>query len=86
MQKDITNHVLSLQRMGASVTDYDIERHEDAGGAYEAHTVRLQPLTGSPSTVRFKLPVINPDGTFKVNGITQYMRWQRGDSPSVKRP
>ena len=84
MQKDITNHVLSLQRMGASVTDYDIERHEDAGGAYEAHTVRLQPLTGSPSTVRFKLPVINPDGTFKVNGITQYMRWQRGDLPIRK--
>jgi hypothetical protein len=84
MQKDITSHVLSMQRMGASVTDYDIERHEDAGGAYEAHTVRLQPLTGSPSTLRFKLPVVNKDGTFTVNGITQYMRWQRGDLPIRK--
>ena len=84
MNKDIANHVLSLQRMGASVTEYEIERHEDAGGAYDAHTVRLQPLTGSPSTLRFKIPVVAEDGTFTANGITQYMRWQRGDLPIRK--
>lgn len=84
MNKDIANHVLSLQRMGASVTEYDIERHEDAGGAYDAHTVRLQPLTGSPSTLRFKLPVVDEDGSFTANGIKQYMRWQRGDLPIRK--
>lgn len=84
MHKDITNHVLSLQQVGGAVTDYEIEKHEDAGGRYESHTVRLQPLTGSPSTIRFKLPVIEPDGSFRVNGVTQYMRWQRGDLPIRK--
>lgn len=84
MHKDITNHVLSLQSMGGSLTDYEIEKHEDAGGEYEAHTIRIQPLVGSPSTLRFKLPVVQADGSFTVNGIKQYMRWQRGDLPIRK--
>lgn len=84
LPKDVANNVLSLQNMGAAITDYDVETYEDAGGRYDAYTIKVQPLVGAPSTLRFKLPKIEEDGTFTANGVTQYMRWQRGDIPIRK--
>ncbi len=84
MAKDVSNAVLAVQNAGVAVTGYSVERVEDAINCYDMHTVRLTPVSGNPSTVRFRLPVIQPDGTFVGKGVHYRMRKQRGDLPIRK--
>lgn len=84
LDKHIVSMVLDIQRAGVAVTGYEVETQMDITGTYEAHTVRLTPVEGQPSTIRFKIPKINEDGTFESN-LTKYrMRHQRGDLPIRK--
>lgn len=84
MHKDIANMVMACQRAGVAVTGFDVERVEDAMNKYDSYTIRLVPVAGSPSTVRFRLPVVNEDGSFMANGIKMRLRKQRGDMPIRK--
>lgn len=84
LPRDVVNVLLSAQNVGGAITDYNVEKIEDAAGGFEAHTVRIQPLQGAPSTLRFKLPIVREDGSFVANGVKNYMRWQRGDLPIRK--
>lgn len=84
LPKDVANAVIGIQRAGVAVTKFEVERIEDAMNEYDAYTVRLVPVGGAPSTVRFRLPVIGEDGTFKANGVKCRMRKQRADMPIRK--
>jgi hypothetical protein len=84
MARDVTGMVLNVQNAGIAVTNYEVEKVEDVMGAYETHTVRVTPVDGAASTFRFKLPVIEDDGSYMANGIKYRMRKQRGDLPIRK--
>lgn len=84
MQPDVKRCVVNLQQAGIAVTGYEIESNEDALGASETHVVQLTPVQGKPSTIRFTLPKVNEDGTFRSNGVRYRMRKQRGDMPIRK--
>lgn len=84
MQKDVVNLVMNLQKAGVAVTDYKVERRTDALSDVYDYTVKLSPVSGSPSTIRFQLPVINEDGKYMVGGIRYYMRKLRYDKPIRK--
>lgn len=84
LHRDIANVVLSLQRAGIAVTSYKVEKIENILGGYEDHVVRLAPVTGMPSTLRLKLPIIREDGTYTTNGVKYRHRKQRGDLPIRK--
>jgi hypothetical protein len=84
MPKDITNMVLGIQHGGVGVTGYQIEHIEDALNSYTSHTVNLVPVTGKPSTIRFRLPKVEDDGTFRAGGVRYRLRKQRGDMPIRK--
>lgn len=84
MHADIANMLMQSQQVGVAITGYNIERVTDAGNDYEIHTVRLTPASGTPSTFRFRIPVIQPDGTFVANSVTLRLRKQRGDVPIRK--
>jgi hypothetical protein len=79
MQKDVASMVMNIQHAGMAVTNYEVEKIEDILGAYDAHTVRVTPVDGVSSTLRFKLPRLNEDGTYMANGVKYRMRKQRGD-------
>lgn len=79
LHKDYANVMLSVQRAGIAVTQYKVERTEDILGGYEDHTLKISPVIGQPSTLRFKLPIVNPDGTYTTNGVKYRLRKQRGD-------
>lgn len=82
--KDSASMVMAIQRAGLIVTDYKVETYESILGAEEEHTVRIVPVEGVPSTIRFKVPVINSDGTFKSAGVLYRSRMQIGDNPIRK--
>jgi hypothetical protein len=48
------------------------------------YMVRLVPVEGSPTTLRFPIPEIQEDGTYTANGVKYSMRNQRGDFPIRK--
>lgn len=79
LPKDVSNAVLSVNRAGVAVTKYEVEEVNDVANHFEIHTVKVTPVQGKPSTIRFRLPVIQDDGTYMANGVRYRMRRQRGD-------
>jgi hypothetical protein len=84
LHKDIANTVMAVQKAGVAVTGYRVEKVEDILGGYEEHVVRLAPVIGQPSTLRFKVPAIREDGSYVTNGVKYRLRKQRGDLPIRK--
>lgn len=79
LPKDIINSVMTVQNAGVVVSDYNVETVEDVMNHYEIHTIKLSPVTGTASTIRFRVPKIGEDGTYFANGVKYYLRKQRGD-------
>lgn len=84
LDKDIAGAVLGAQFSGVAVTAYSTTEERDIGGAYTHYTVGLTPLDGVQSTIRFKLPKVNEDGTFESGGVKYFMRKQQADLPIRK--
>lgn len=84
MQKDIANMVVSMQNAGVLIQDYRVHEQEDITGGRMEYTVRVKPLQGIPSTLRFRMPKVEPDGSLRINGVTYRTRKQRGDLPIRK--
>ncbi|CAM8750630.1 RNA polymerase beta subunit [Klebsiella phage vB_KpM_Centimanus] len=84
MQKDVINLVLGFQKAGYAITDFKVERQVDALNDLYDYTVKISPVKGAPSTVRFQLPVVDKNGKYKVGGIKYFMRKLRFDKPIRK--
>lgn len=84
LKKDVLRAVVGLQHAGIAITGYQVEKIRDAMNAYESHTVELSPVQGKASTLHFRIPTVDPDGTFKANGVRYLLRKQRNDLPIRK--
>lgn len=84
LEKDVAAMVLALQNAGICVTSYDREVVEDVMGSYVMYHVRIVPVQGTASTLHFKLPLLNDDGTYMANGTRYRIRKQKGDMPIRK--
>jgi hypothetical protein len=84
LQKDVAGMVLNLQKAGLCITDYEVEQEDTLMGSAYNYTVRVNPIDGAPSTFRFKLPVVDDDGTYTANGVKYRLRKQRGEVPIRK--
>lgn len=84
LHRDVAAMVMHVQNAGVIVTDYRTETVEDITGSHIVHEVKIKPLQGTGSTLYFKLPKVDDEGNFKVNGVNYRMRKQRGDLPIRK--
>jgi hypothetical protein len=84
LEKDVAGMVLALQNAGICVTSYEREEVEDVMGSYVMYHVRIVPVQGTASTLHFKLPLLNDDGTYMANGTRYRIRKQKGDMPIRK--
>ena len=84
LRKDVAKMALNLQKAGIAVQSYEVTREEDINDNFEIHSIRVQPVVGAPSTLRFRLPVIDKNGNFVAGGVTSRVRKQRGDLPIRK--
>lgn len=84
LPKDIVGSVMNINNAGVAVTDYDVEKIEDVANEYEIHTVKLNPVRGKSSTIRFKVPSVREDGSYVANGVKYRLRLQRADVPIRK--
>jgi len=84
MPRDVAAMVMNVQNMGICVTDYKVERVDAITGSFDSFTIKAAPVEGSNSTLRFKLPAVDEDGTYLSGGIKYRMRRQIGDLPIRK--
>lgn len=84
MPKDITAMTANIQKAGIFIHDYTIESEASALGEYEIHSLRIKPIDGVISTLRFKIPKVDQEGRYVANGNTYSLRKQRSDLPIRK--
>lgn len=84
MQKDIAAMVMQLQGAGVIIKSYEVQEIEDITGAFFEYTVQVKALEGTSTTLVFRVPKVEADGNFKINGVNYRMRKQRGDMPIRK--
>jgi len=83
-QRDVAGMVMSVQNAGIAVTGFDVEEVENITGGYRSYTLRVAPIEGAASTLRFKLPIVDEEGTYRANGINYKLRKQDIDLPIRK--
>lgn len=79
MDKDISAMAVNIQKAGIILQSYEVEPFNSVLGAFEVHTLKVKPIDGAPSTIRFKIPKVDEEGNFVANGNKYHMRKQRGD-------
>lgn len=84
LPKDIVSNVVSVQRAGVVVEDYRVEKVIDAANRLQVHSLKLVPVKGRPTTIRFTTPLLDEDGYWTANDIRYTMRKQRVDLPIRK--
>lgn len=84
MQRDIAGMVSQLQSAGIMVNNYSVEEVEDITGTHYEYTIQVKPIEGSASTLSMKIPKVDDEGNFRINGVNYRMRMQRGDMPIRK--
>lgn len=84
LKKDILSNSIQLMKAGYAIGNYEVHTHNDIVDSYEIHTIQLIPIRGKPSTIKFKVPIVSPNGTFKAGGNINRMRVQRADIPIRK--
>lgn len=81
MKRDIASMVTNLMNAGYAVQDFQAVDVADIGGKRTEYAIKIKPIEGAVSTIRFTIPVVEPDGSYKINGVSYSTRAQRGDIP-----
>lgn len=84
MEKDITSMITNLQAHGVLIRDIQREVVGDVLGEEVLYSIKVKPIEGEPSTIRFRLPRVKEDGSFTINGVDYIYRKQRVDLPIRK--
>lgn len=83
-EKDLISVAVSMQKAGYIVKTISDRKSSDAVTDKHEFSIGVQPIRGKASTLKFPMPTIHPDGTFKVGGIGYRMAKQRGELPIAK--
>jgi hypothetical protein len=84
MRPHILSSIVGIQRAGVLVEDIKEEDVSDVTGEITHISVSLNPIVGKKSTVHMKIPKVQEDGTFTVNGTTYRLSNQLTDAPIRK--
>lgn len=79
MPRDITRAIMSVQKAGLLIHNYNIETKADVANEFELHSLQVQPLGGAISTIHVKLPKIDSNGAWLSGGNKYTLRNQRFD-------
>jgi len=84
MFRDINNMFLKLKDAGVIVRDVQMEEIVDALDSQLEYTVKVQPITGKSSTIKFQIPKLDDQGRFFKGGVKYTFDSQRVDMPIRK--
>lgn len=84
MPKHIASVGLGFRKAGIALTGYETEVVHGPRGSHVEHVFTIHPAYGQPSTIVHKLPLLNEDGSYVINGTHYRLRKQRTDLPFRK--
>lgn len=84
LDRNIMEMVLHVQNGKTALTALDRETIITADSKYDVYTMKFQPIKGSPSTRRMRIPKVESDGTFTINGVRSYAQLMRMELPVRK--
>jgi hypothetical protein len=84
MDKLAVSMIYSLQSSGAIITNITKRVEGTVMGETDVYEVTFNPIKGTQTTVPIRMPRVDADGTFTVNGTKYRMKKQHGDIPIRK--
>lgn len=81
---DVVSAVFNLEKAGIIIKNYEVDTVTTSVDRYETHKLTIKPLKGKESTIYFRLPIIDEEGTFMASGIKYRMRRMKQPEPIVK--
>lgn len=84
LDRNILEMILHVQNGKVALTNLDRETIITADSKYDVYTMKFQPIKGSPSTRRIRIPKVEKDGTFTINGVRSYSQLMRMELPVRK--
>lgn len=84
LHKDIAKMVLGIQNAGTALTNFKHEVISGIEGSYDVYTIQLHDVNGAQNTSQIRLPRVQKDGTFTVDGVKQHLQIQRMELPIRK--
>lgn len=84
LTKHILRSIMHVQNADVILDDLKMERTETVTGSSLNFSMRLVPIEGVPTTLRFPIPEIQEDGVYVANSVRYSQRCQRGDLPIRK--
>lgn len=83
--KHMAAMILNLQQSGFAISKYEVSEVKDMLNDYLVYSIKINPIeAGIPSTITFRIPRVQEDGTYVVNGVRNHIRLQRIDVPFRK--
>lgn len=84
IQRDIASMVGMVQSAGVMINNYEVDEVEDITGSHFEYSISVKPIEGAATTLSMKIPKMDTEGNFKINGVNYRLRMQRGDMPIRK--
>lgn len=84
MQRNIAEMIVYLQNAQVCVTDVKKKSVTTATSKYDLWSVETLTLEGNKKTLNFRIPRIDSNGEFLINGVKSYMQFQRMEKPVRK--
>lgn len=82
--KDQIRMVLGIQNAGIAINDFKHEVIEGVEGSYDIFTIQAHPVDGDQGTYHIRMPRVQADSTFTVDGVKSHMQLQRMERPIRK--
>jgi hypothetical protein len=83
-RKHLMQCLVHIQSGGLAIDSLEVFKTETILGETQNFTMRVIPIEGAPTTLRFPIPDVQDDGTFTTNGVKYTARRMRGDFPIRK--
>lgn len=85
LERNVIEMILyGAQNGKTALTDIEMERTITADSKYNVLTMQFQPLKGGRSTRRMRMPIVEEDGSFTINGVKSYAQLMRMELPIRK--
>lgn len=84
MHKDIARMFVGIQNAGICLTGLEHRVINGVEGSYDVYKFQRHPVDGAQNTSEIRLPRVQKDGTFTVDGVKQHLQLQRMELPIRK--
>jgi hypothetical protein len=82
--KDLAQILTSFSKQGLFLSDYAEEEQIDELNRIKLVKAKYEDIKGTSHTINFKIPIVDEDGVFMINGIKNRMKKQFVNTPICK--